>query len=140
VDDAQARALARVGQVLREKWTLGALLGVGGMATVYAATHRNKKRGAVKLLHPELSANVNMRQRFLREGYVANSVGQRGAVEVFDDDVTETGEAFLVMELLEGETLAPVVVFVAEHERRRAVAAPPQKSFVLSRVSAASRR
>ncbi len=104
-EEKLARARARVGQVLREKWTLDALLGVGGMATVYAATHRNKKRGAVKILHPEFSADANVRQRFLREGYLANSVGHRGAVEVFDDDIAESGEAYLVMELLQGETL-----------------------------------
>ncbi|MBL8740575.1 MAG: serine/threonine protein kinase, partial [Myxococcales bacterium] len=46
------RAEARVGSVLREKWRLDRLLGVGGMAAVYEATHRNGKRGAVKLLHP----------------------------------------------------------------------------------------
>lgn len=104
-NEAMSAAKARIGRVLKEKWTLDGLLGVGGMAAVYAGTHRNKRRGAVKILHPELSADPTMRQRFLREGYVANSVGHRGAVEVYDDDVAEDGSAFLVMELLEGETL-----------------------------------
>ena len=44
-------ANARIGCVLRAKWRLDHVLGVGGMATVYAATHRNGKRGAVKILH-----------------------------------------------------------------------------------------
>lgn len=57
------------------------------------------------MLHPELSFDGEVRNRFLREGYVANSVGHRGAVQVDDDDVTEDGAAFLVMELLEGETI-----------------------------------
>ena len=104
-EDETARARARVGQVLKEKWTLDKLLGVGGMGAVYAATHRNKKRGAVKILHPEMSAEASIRQRFLREGYVANSVGHRGAVEVFDDDIAQDGAAYLVMELLEGESI-----------------------------------
>src|ERR1700685_2998501 len=68
------RARARVGTVLREKWRLDALLGVGGMAAVYAATHRNGSRVAVKILHPELSHNAQVKARFLREGYVANAV------------------------------------------------------------------
>jgi eukaryotic-like serine/threonine-protein kinase len=104
-NEAMSAAKARIGRVLKEKWTLDGLLGVGGMAAVYAGTHRNKRRGAVKILHSELSADPIMRKRFLREGYVANSVGHRGAVEVYDDDVAEDGSAFLVMELLEGETL-----------------------------------
>jgi len=109
MDDAQAdlvaRVGARVGLTLKGKWRIDQLIGVGGMASVYAATHRNNKRVAVKMLHPELSMNAAIRQRFLREGYVANSVGHPGAVSVDDDDVTDDGCAFLVMELLEGETL-----------------------------------
>jgi len=104
-DPIKVRAQARVGHVLRDKWRLDSLLGVGGMAAVYAATHRNGKRGAVKLLHLELSTHEEARQRFLREGYVANAVGHPGVVSVVDDDVTEDGAVFLVMELLEGVTM-----------------------------------
>ena len=46
-----------------------------------------------------------MRTRFLREGYVANKVEHPGTVAILDDDVNEDGSVFLVMELLEGETL-----------------------------------
>ncbi len=100
-----AQARERVGTTFKDKWRLERLLGVGGMACVYEASHRNRKRAALKLLHRELSMNPAIRARFLREGYVANSVGHPGAVVVDDDDVTEDGCAFLVMELLEGETL-----------------------------------
>ncbi|HZO13315.1 MAG TPA: serine/threonine protein kinase, partial [Polyangiaceae bacterium] len=103
--DIEERSRARVGSVVSGKWRLDALLGVGGMAAVYAATHRNKKRAAVKMLHRELSVEETLRRRFLREGYVANSVGHRGAVRVDDDDVDEDGSVYLVMELLEGETI-----------------------------------
>ena len=105
LEAATERARARVGTVLKQKWHLDSLLGVGGMAAVYAATHRNKKRAAIKMLHPELSQDAAIRQRFLRETYVANSVGQQGAVAVDYDDVSDDGLAFLVMELLDGETI-----------------------------------
>src|SRR5580693_4464476 len=85
LDPLILRARARVGAVLRQKWRLDSLLGVGGMAAVYAATHRNGKRGAVKMLHLELSSNADAKQRFLREGYVANAVSHPGAVSVLDD-------------------------------------------------------
>jgi serine/threonine-protein kinase len=98
-------ARAHVGKVLRDKWRLDALLGIGAMAAVYAATHRNGMRAAVKLLHPELSADPNVRARFLREGYAANKIEHPGCVSVLDDDVAEDGSVFLVMELLAGETL-----------------------------------
>lgn len=105
VDPLLVRAQARVGRVLRDKWRLDALLGLGGMAAVYAATHRNGKRGAIKLLHTELSVDTDVRARFLREGYVANKVGHPGAVAVLDDDTADDGSVFLVMELLEGESV-----------------------------------
>jgi len=99
------RAKARIGSVLREKWRLDTLLGVGGSASVYAATHRNGKRAAIKLLHPELSAQTEFVTRFLREGYVANKISHSGVVQIQDDDKTEDGIVFLIMELLEGYTL-----------------------------------
>jgi serine/threonine protein kinase len=104
-DEIRRIAEARLGRVLKEKYRLDRVLGIGGMATVYAATHRNKKRVAIKMLHPELSTRENIRTRFLREGYVANSVDHPGAVSVHDDDVAEDGSAFLVMELLEGSSV-----------------------------------
>jgi serine/threonine-protein kinase len=108
-EDAESLAHERVGRVLDDKWTLERLLGVGGMAAVYAAKHRNGARAAIKLLHPELSRMKEVRERFLREGYAANRVEHPGAVKVLDDDVVasgpESGTAYIVMELLEGRSL-----------------------------------
>jgi serine/threonine-protein kinase len=103
--EQKQRASARVGSVLHKKWRLDALLGLGGMAAVYAATHRNGKLAAIKVLHPEAALIADVKARFLREGYLANKVGHAGAVSILDDDVDVDGTVFLVMELLEGETL-----------------------------------
>jgi eukaryotic-like serine/threonine-protein kinase len=101
-----ARAKERLGKVLNGKYRLDRVLGVGGMASVYAATHlRNASRVAVKVLHKEMAVDENVRARFLREGYAANSVEHAGTVRILDDDTAEDGSVFLVMELLEGETL-----------------------------------
>jgi serine/threonine-protein kinase len=104
-EEVTKQAEERVGTTLEDKWHLDKLLGVGGMASVYAATHRNQKRVAVKVLHRDLSLHPDVRARFLREGYLANTVGHSGVVTVDDDNVMEDGSAFLVMELLDGETL-----------------------------------
>jgi len=104
-DDEKARARARLGKTIKGKYRLESMLGIGGMATVYAATHRNGSRVALKILHSEFARDVGIRDRFLREGYVANKVDHPGRVAILDDDATEDDEAFLVMELLEGETL-----------------------------------
>ncbi|HEY1557750.1 MAG TPA: protein kinase [Kofleriaceae bacterium] len=102
---AERRIRARLGTTLRGKYHLDGVLGTGGMAAVYAATHRNGKRFAIKILHAELAAREDIRRRFVREGYVANAVDHPGAVSVLDDDVGEDGAAFLVMELLTGSAL-----------------------------------
>jgi serine/threonine-protein kinase len=75
------------------------------MASVFAATHRNASRVALKVLHPELSKMPDIRARFLREGYAANKVGHAGVVRVHDDGEDGDGSVFLVMELLDGETV-----------------------------------
>ncbi len=108
-DDLESRARSRVGNVLDDKWTLERLLGVGGMAAVYAARHRNAARAAVKLLHPDLARHKEVRERFCREGYAANRVEHPGAVKVLDDGVVasgpDAGNAYIVMELLDGESM-----------------------------------
>jgi serine/threonine protein kinase len=99
------RARSRIGTTVRGKYHLDRILGVGGMAVVFEATHRNLKKFALKMLHPEVSFREDVRKRFLREGYAANVLAHPGAVAVLDDDVAEDGAAFLVMELLEGAGL-----------------------------------
>ena len=107
--DSNSDARARVGAVLNAKWTLERLLGVGGMAAVYAGRHRNGARAAIKVLHRELARNKEVRERFRREGYAANKVGHPNVVKVLDDDVVadgpDAGTPYLVMEMLEGESL-----------------------------------
>lgn len=103
--DEKTRARARIGKTIKGKYRLDAMIGIGGMATVYSSTHRNGSRVALKILHSEFARDVGIRDRFLREGYVANRIDHPGRVAVLDDDVTESDEPFLVMELLEGEEL-----------------------------------
>ena len=120
--DPEAAARARVGSALNAKWTLDRLLGVGGMASVFAATHRNGTRAAVKILAADLLNDVSIRERFLREGKIANRVEHPARVAVIDDDTSDRGEPFLVMELLHGETL---------HDARMAAGGtlPPERAL-----------
>ncbi len=105
-DDFPQRARQYLGRVLCGKYRIDRLIGIGGMASVFAGVHlRNANRVALKILHRESAADPAMRARFLREGYAANSVEHPGTVRVLDDDKAEDGSIFLVMELLDGETL-----------------------------------
>jgi serine/threonine protein kinase len=104
--EAVNRIRGRVGTLVRGKYRLERLLGIGGMASVFQAEHRNGSRFALKMLHPELARLPDVRTRFLREGYVANRVAHPGVTRVLDDDDDDVGQSvFLVLELLEGETV-----------------------------------
>src|SRR5262245_18906024 len=97
--------------MIRDKYRIDAFLATGSMANVYAATHRNGSRVALKVLHRELANDTSLAERFRREGYYANAIGHPGVVRAIDDDVTEDGCTFIVLELLQGENL--------EERRRR---------------------
>ncbi len=87
------------------KYTLDELLGFGGMAAVYRARHRNGHRVAIKVLHPEFAGSPEIRRQFFGEGYAVNKVKHRAVVRITDDGVTPDDLPYLVMELLDGETL-----------------------------------
>jgi serine/threonine protein kinase len=96
---------ARVGSVLGQKWRLDALLGVGGAGAVYAATHRNGSRVAIKVLHARHSSDESLARGVEQEACAANTVDHPGAVRILDDGRSDDGAIFLIMELLDGEGL-----------------------------------
>jgi serine/threonine-protein kinase len=98
-----------VGEELCGKWRIDELIGVGGMAAVYAATARDGTRVAIKLLHAYFADDDDMRRRFLREGYAANRVKHPAVVSAHADGVAPGDLAFLVLELLEGAPLDELV-------------------------------
>jgi serine/threonine protein kinase len=81
-------------------------LGAGGMATVYLARDTELDRPvAIKVLADNLSADSEIRERFLREGRLAGRLSHPNVVAVFDAG-EEDGRPYIVMEHVEGETLA----------------------------------
>ncbi|MFO0646860.1 MAG: serine/threonine-protein kinase [Polyangiales bacterium] len=87
------------------RYRLLRVIGVGGMGSVYEATHTSLgMRVAVKTLKPALADNTITSTRFLREGVVAAKIRHPNAVSVYDV-IEERGVSYLVMEYLEGETL-----------------------------------
>ncbi|MCK5797516.1 MAG: SUMF1/EgtB/PvdO family nonheme iron enzyme [Deltaproteobacteria bacterium] len=82
------------------------LLGEGGMGVVFLGEHETLKRKvAIKLLRPELAQNAEVVRRFFNEALAANQIQHPGIVDIYDYVQSETG-AYLVMEFLEGESLA----------------------------------
>lgn len=107
--DPYAALRARVGTVLVGKWQLDQLLGIGGSAAVYAATHRTGRRVAIKIAHADQLRTAQDLERFRREPYIANRIAHPSVVRVFDDGTTDEGLPFFVMELLEGEPVGASV-------------------------------
>jgi eukaryotic-like serine/threonine-protein kinase len=92
--------------VLAGRYELAEPLGAGGMAHVTAAYDRLlDRRVAVKLIRDELVGDVASRERLLREARAAAGLHHPNTVAVFDVG-EDGGRPFIVMELVEGETLA----------------------------------
>ena len=82
------------------------ILGEGGMGIVYAARHTLLDRpAAIKVLQPRYSSEQEVVRRLFNEARAVTSIRNPGIVEVYDFGWTPKGDAFIVMELLEGETL-----------------------------------
>jgi serine/threonine-protein kinase len=82
-------------------------LGEGGMGVVYEAEHMTMhRRAAIKLLRSELVRDPQAIRRFFNEARATNEVRHPGIVQIYDCGTHEDGSPWLIMELLEGETLA----------------------------------
>jgi len=96
----------RIGQILGGKYRVLRVLGKGGMGAVYVAEHVEiGKQVAVKLLHHYFAANADVVRRFSQEARAAAAIGHRGIIDVHDVGTTDDGAPYIVMELLQGESL-----------------------------------
>ncbi|MHB8877030.1 MAG: serine/threonine-protein kinase, partial [Myxococcaceae bacterium] len=112
-------ATIEVGTVVADAYEVTGLLGRGGMGEVWAAKHRRLpgKQVAIKVLHlsgPRLSAETL--SRFRREAEIATRIGHPNIVEVHDFNTLADGTPYLVLELLQGESLAARLRFPIELE------------------------
>ncbi len=129
----------RLGMILDDKWKLDRLLGVGGMAAVYAATHRNGAQAAIKLLPFSMATGPEVCQRLLREGYLANRIQHSAVARVLDDHIDYAKEhAYIVMELLDGETARQRVERLGPFRPRQAVALMQELADCLAAAHAAN--
>ena len=102
-----ARTELREGAVIDGKYRLLSPIGAGTFGTVFRALHlRLEQDVAIKFLQPSVTATAESRQRFRREGVATGKVRHPNAVAVTDSGITEDGVAYLVMELLQGMSLA----------------------------------
>jgi serine/threonine-protein kinase len=96
--------------VLGDKFRVIRRIGAGGMGSVYEVEHTlTKHRRALKLLSDEMAAIPTIVTRFLREASAAGRIGNPHVVETFDAGVLDGGQPYIIMELLQGQTLADYI-------------------------------
>jgi eukaryotic-like serine/threonine-protein kinase len=99
-----------IGTTIAGRYLIEEAIGEGGMATVYAARHRLVDRPcAVKVMNPALAKNEVIRERFRREAKAAQKLAHPNIIEIFDQGETPEGSLYLVMEILEGQTVADLL-------------------------------
>jgi eukaryotic-like serine/threonine-protein kinase len=99
------------GVIIDGKYRIDALVGRGGMGTVWAATHVDlASKLAIKLIRPQYAEKADARRRFEIEARAAAQVNSPHAVRVYDYGVTEAGIPYIVMEYLEGESLSEAIL------------------------------
>jgi tRNA A-37 threonylcarbamoyl transferase component Bud32 len=104
--DSGGFAAGLVGLVLDGRYRLDAVLGEGGMGSVFRAQHlAMDRRVAVKLLKPHLTTDAQALQRFAREARATLKVDSPHAVKVLDFGVTPQNDYYMVLEYLDGRTV-----------------------------------
>src|SRR5258706_9300091 len=120
-----------IGRGFEGKYRLDERLGGGGMGTVYRATHLLIERPvAVKVLSQRFVGDETAQQRFRREARASGRMQHPNAVMVNDFGATDDGWLYIVMELLEGQTLRDLLAREAPLDPARVV------SFMLQTCAA----
>ena len=108
--DAKADGSRLEGRTVAERYQVLEKIGQGGMGEIYRARHLLiDKLVAIKVLHPNRGGRRTALKRFQQEARAAASIGNLHIVDVTDYGFINDEEAFLVMEYLEGESLAEAI-------------------------------
>jgi serine/threonine protein kinase len=134
---ALATGKALVGRSFAGRYQILGLLGEGGMGSVYVAEQEaGRRKVAIKRLHPELAGDTKSVARFEREARAAAALRHPNIVEVLDLGFAEDGAPFLVMEFIDGKSLAATL---RREERLPSQRACQIMSQVLSALGAVHR-
>jgi len=106
----QPKELVAEQELVAEKYELLALLGKGGMGSVYKARHRELgKIVAIKILESNWEQNFMSYERFMREAKASSRLSHPNVISVYDFGFLPGQRPFIVMDYLEGNTLADLL-------------------------------
>jgi serine/threonine-protein kinase len=124
------------GATIAERYVVLAPLGEGGMGQVVRARDTKLDREvAVKVLAPHAVGDAKARERLVREARAAAKLAHAGIVHVYDVGETDDGGAFLVMELVRGETLRASSSAAECAPRNRSRSSSSARARSLSRIA-----
>ena len=113
---------SRIGSVVGERYELLSELGRGGMGSIFKARHINQsKLFAVKILSQELSKDAAFVTRFLQEAKTSSLLNHPNLVSIAQYGTTVYGETFLVMDFIDGRSLADLLTVVQRLEQKQAL-------------------
>jgi len=99
-----------IGETFAGKYELKEFLGEGGMSAVYKAQNLAvRKPVAIKVIHSSQSSDPQSIRRLQQEARAAGVLDHPNLVHVYDFGITEEGEAYLIMELLDGQSLSQIL-------------------------------
>lgn len=99
-----------IGEIFAGKYQIQAVVGRGGMGRVYKALHIHMDRlVAIKILLPQFAADRRVVRLFQDEAKVASTLVHPNIVQIFDFGITANGQAFLVMDYIDGISLDAVL-------------------------------
>lgn len=96
--------------VIGQRYRIESLIGEGGMASVYSATDEKlHRRVAIKILHPHLARNPDVRERFFLEAKTVSTLDHPNIIKVYDFSGLDSEQLWMVTEILYGVDLAEYV-------------------------------
>jgi hypothetical protein len=130
--------LGRAGLIVAGKFRLDAIIGRGGMGSVWAATHMGLgHRVAIKLIAREFVRSSEALRRFDAEAKAAARLQSRHVVQVFDNGTLDDGTPFIAMELLAGENVSDRIAHKGPFSLAQTVEVLAQSCKALGRAHAA---
>lgn len=120
--NGESRKDLKIGSIFADRYEILCVLGIGTSGTVYKAKHHpTSKMVAIKLMHFEHIADIDLLRRFRQEAAAVSSLNHENIINVIDFGLSPEGQAFMVMDYFEGTSLEELICQYGGLESQKAV-------------------